>query len=109
MKNITVSVTDKTYAIGRKWAAEHGTSISAAVEILMLKLPSTTSNGETGLMINRVRHLARVEDQAARIHAALEISGKAAGRKASQSAPQARTIYRTLSDLLNKLSKTVQP
>ncbi len=26
MKNITVSITEKTCAEGRKWAAEHGTS-----------------------------------------------------------------------------------
>ncbi len=109
MKNITVSVTDKTDACGRKWAAEHGTSISAAVEILMLKLPSMNSKGDTGLMINHVRHLARVEDRADRVQAALEISDKAAARKAPQSAPQPRSIIRTLSNFLKKHAETVQP
>jgi hypothetical protein len=60
MKNIAVSVTDKTYAGGRKWAA-------------------------------------------------LEVSDKAAGRRASQSAPQPRSIFRTLSTLLKKHAETVQP
>ncbi|MGP8253582.1 MAG: hypothetical protein ACLQHF_16250 [Terracidiphilus sp.] len=109
MKNITVSVTDKTYAEGRKWAAEHGTSISAAVEILIAKLPATTSNENTGMVINRVRHQARVKDRAARMHAAPEISHKAAARKASDSAPQPSTIFRIFSNLLKKHAETVQP
>jgi hypothetical protein len=108
MRNITVSVSDKTYADARNWAAEHGTSISAAVEILMAKLPATTSDGDTGLLINRVRHQARVKDRAARMQAAPEISDKAAARRASESAPQPRSIFRTLSRFLKKHAETVQ-
>jgi hypothetical protein len=52
MKNIIVSVTDKTYAAGRKWAAEHGASISAAVEVLIANLPNIMSNENTGMKIN---------------------------------------------------------
>jgi hypothetical protein len=75
----------------------------------MAKLPATTSNGDTGMLINRFRHLARVEDRAARMQAALEIPHKAAARKASESAPQPRSIFRTLSNLLKKHAETVQP
>jgi hypothetical protein len=60
MKNIAVSVTDKTCANGRKWAA-------------------------------------------------LEASDKAGGRRASQSAPQPRSIFRTPSNFLKKHAETVQP
>ena len=109
MKNITVSVTDKTYADGRKWAAEHGTSISAAAEILIAKLPATTSDGDTGMLINRVRHQARVQDRAARTRAALEVSDKAPARRASDSAPRPRSIFRALSDFFKKHAETVQP
>ena len=109
MKNITVSVTDKTYADGRKWAAEHGTSISAAAEILIAKLPATTSDGDTGMLINRVRRQARVQDRAARTRAALEVSDKAAARKAPHSARQPRSIFRALSNFFKRHAETVQP
>jgi hypothetical protein len=109
MKNITVSVSDRTYAIGRKWAAEHGTSISAAVEILIAGLPSTISHGDTGMVINRLRHQARLKDRAATTQAAPEISDNAAARKASEPIPQPRSIFRTLSNFFKNHAETVQP
>jgi hypothetical protein len=109
MKNITVSVTDKTYAEGRKWAAEHGTSISAAVEILIGGLRSTTSHEDTGLIINRVRHLARVKDRASRMQADAEISHKAAARKSPESVSQPSSIIRILSNLFKNHAEAVQP
>jgi hypothetical protein len=35
MKNITVSITDETYRQARMWAAEHNTSVSAAVQYML--------------------------------------------------------------------------
>ena len=40
MKNITVKVTDVTYFRARVWAAEHKTSVSAAVTWFLSTLPT---------------------------------------------------------------------
>jgi hypothetical protein len=109
MKSIAVSVTDIDYAEVRRRAAEHLTSSSAAVEIFMLKLSTTTSHGETALLVNRASRQARVNDRAARMQAAAEFSDKANGRKALESATQTSPIFRALPNFFKKHAEAVQP
>jgi hypothetical protein len=39
LKNITISVDDETYDHARRWAINHGTSISAIVKCVLVTLP----------------------------------------------------------------------
>jgi hypothetical protein len=63
MRNITVAVSDKTYAAARIWAATNQTSVSAIVQVLLDTLPTMPPIPDAGKRIAEARRLALDLDQ----------------------------------------------
>lgn len=102
MKNITVSVSDKAYVAARAWAAVNCTSISAAVQVYIEKLPNVRTSPENLELINRTRQQARARDRADRNEAAAQSAQVPATR------PSAASVISMLRSFIKKHAETVR-